>query len=859
MLVLAVVMDNKDNRKLGSPTDFNLLSFNCEGFRSNWHCVHHLLSSTECDVLLLQEHWLSPTRLHELDSLAASVGFTCLSSSAMHDRVAAGPVRGRGNGGLAMFFKSSRCSRIERIQLDSNRLLGATVFINNCEVAVLNVYLPWNSSRDADALVEYLDCLSGFKLFDDAKPNSGHAFIAGDFNADFVRRDAICEDVALTLESLDYCLVPMPVGTSTFVNQNGGTSWIDHVAACLPPAAAVPHCSCFVPPGSRSTHKVLDLTATLHSATGAPPPALDTRVSSPTSVNWEAVLPEHKQHYRQLVSTAVDNRSWEFLTPDGVTIDRVILDLVNLLKEAATTALPSRKNGSTPGKPWWNDELQGKKESCMFWRSLWVCNGKPHTGEISRIYRRVKADFKYACRIFKRCNYEDTWRMLADQASPRKFWSRVKAEKDGGSKGLPDCVDGNTTHRSIADGFATTFGAACQPWNSALATEADSEFLDKLSRLPQGAEQVTTTEVINILSSRLKINKAADIHGCRNEHFLFAAEIIALPVAKILSQLISSGIWPQSLTCNIFFPLAKDLSSSTSNSSNYRGIAVAPVLSRVLEGIIDARNSERLSTSRQQYGYKKGGSCATCTHDLLEVAEKYTNSKTPLLLLCLDASKAFDKVLPGLLCSKLLDRKLPPAEVKLLHAMLSTSSGMVKFGSGLSEQFQLNAGVRQGSLLGGLLWSIYLDTLLVEMERAGLGCHFQGKWCGVFAYADDICLISPTVSGLRSMVALTENFASSHQVKINPEKSKLLFCGPYHKHTCPPINVCGGVVTPQSSVRYLGFELVVTARGRLLISARSALRKLFIATNSILAIPRCLNYMPLHTCVPTQGHRFTAR
>ena len=78
-------------------------------------------------------------------------------------------------------------------------------------------------------------------------------------------------------------------------------------------------------------------------------------------------------------------------------------------------------------------------------------------------------------------------------------------------------------------------------------------------------------------------------------------------------------------------------------------------------------------------------------------------------LLFLDASKAFDKVIPGILCSKLLDRGVPAAEVRLLHSFLTAARGQVKYGGSRSSVFQLDIGVRQGSLLGGLLWTIYVD------------------------------------------------------------------------------------------------------------------------------------------------------
>ena len=47
----------------------------------------------------------------------------------------------------------------------------------------------------------------------------------------------------------------------------------------------------------------------------------------------------------------------------------------------------------------------------------------------------------------------------------------------------------------------------------------------------------------------------------------------------------------------------------------------------------------------------------------------------------------------------------------------------------------------------------YLDTLLVGLKESGVGCHWEGEFAGAFAYADDIVLLAPSLSALRSMLS----------------------------------------------------------------------------------------------------------
>ena len=244
--------------------------------------------------------------------------------------------------------------------------------------------------------------------------------------------------------------------------------------------------------------------------------------------------------------------------------------------------------------------------------------------------------------------------------------------------------------------------------------------------------------------------------------FIYAVDELAEPLSNLFSILLKEGIWPESLSRCIFFPLIKDGNSSASRSSNYRGIAIEPVISRIFEALYEARNKDRFRTNAHQYAYKTGESCSSCAYTLLEVVEYYAKRNSSVQLLFLDVRKAFDKLVPSILCSKLLDRSVPAAEVKLLHQILTSSSGVVKYDRVFSSPFKLEAGVRQGSLLRGLLWTIYVDALISDLQQ---GCHIEG--CGIAAvfFADDICLISATNAGLRTLVEITEKFAVEQQVK----------------------------------------------------------------------------------------------
>ena len=72
-------------------------------------------------------------------------------------------------------------------------------------------------------------------------------------------------------------------------------------------------------------------------------------------------------------------------------------------------------------------------------------------------------------------------------------------------------------------------------------------------------------------------------------------------------------------------------------------------------------------------------------------------------------------------------------------------------------------------------FTIYTDSLFKRLEESGVGCHIGGHFIGALAYADDITLLSPSMSGLRTLRKVCEEYATEFDVTFNGKKSQLLF------------------------------------------------------------------------------------
>ena len=164
----------------------------------------------------------------------------------------------------------------------------------------------------------------------------------------------------------------------------------------------------------------------------------------------------------------------------------------------------------------------------------------------------------------------------------------------------------------------------------------------------------------------------------------------------------------------------------------------------------------------------------------------YKNGNTANLC-SIDLSSAFDKVNHHGLFLKLMKRRIPIELLIVLENWLSSCDACVKWNKVWSNSFEVNFGVRQGSVLSPYLFNIYLD----DVARLN-NCY---KRSFVIIYADDILLISLTVSSLESLLRACETELIFLDMSINVKKSSCIRIGHRCNVTCASIDVSRAALT----------------------------------------------------------------
>jgi Reverse transcriptase (RNA-dependent DNA polymerase) len=105
---------------------------------------------------------------------------------------------------------------------------------------------------------------------------------------------------------------------------------------------------------------------------------------------------------------------------------------------------------------------------------------------------------------------------------------------------------------------------------------------------------------------------------------------------------------------------------------------------------------------------------------------------------------------------------------------------MVAWSGTRSSSFRVVNGVRQGAILSPVLFCVYFDALLNELNATGIGCHIGLFFVGAHAYAVGLVLLAPSANAKSHMLQICDAFAAHYSVIFNAQKSKCLCC----RHTC---------------------------------------------------------------------------
>ena len=247
---------------------------------------------------------------------------------------------------------------------------------------------------------------------------------------------------------------------------------------------------------------------------------------------------------------------------------------------------------------------------------------------------------------------------------------------------------------------------------------------------------------------------------------------IVIPLTMLFTLSLQLGIVPQDWREANVAPLHKK--GSREKPENYRPVSLTSIVGKILESIIKDSVVSHLNQynliNKSQHGFTRGKSCLTNLLDFFEVVTKELDEGNNVDLIYLDFSKAFDKVPYKRLFTKLESHGISGNILNWIKIWLSDRRQRVCIDGEYSEWVEVTSGVPQGSVLGPILFIVYINDL---------DCNVISK---LDKFADDSKLgkslrSQDDVECLRKDLANMEKWSNDWQMKFNTDKCTVMHLG----------------------------------------------------------------------------------
>jgi hypothetical protein len=357
-------------------------------------------------------------------------------------------------------------------------------------------------------------------------------------------------------------------------------------------------------------------------------------------------------------------------------------------------------------------------------------------------------------------------------------WKEVQRSKQNGAQ-MPTVIDGVHGENEICDHFQHKYSELYNSvdFDAAEMQELESR-IDVLCRESCSnscyCDHHIRVEDVAKAIGRLKRGKSDGNPTLMSDHVINGCRALFVHLARLFTMMLTHSLVPAKMLHSVLVPIPKNQKKSLSDSSNYRSIAISSVLGKVLDNIVIEKHSPVIACSNLQFGFRAHHSTTQCTFVLREIIEYYSSHGSPVYVILLDASKAFDRVHYVRLFSLLLQRGLCAATARLLLRSYVLQSMSVRWCNSVSTKFPCSNGVKQGGVLSPVLFTVYMDELLDRLSKLGIGCHLSGSFAGALCYADDLTIITPSFGAANSLLIECEKFADEYDVLFNASKSHAL-------------------------------------------------------------------------------------
>ena len=741
------------------PKHLSIISANLRGFQTNiGDLTHSFILPKKADIVATVETFLN-------DSIPFNFGrIDGYTNWYRKDR------KQDTHGGVAVCFRSNIHVQSIDIEMPEHlELMFFKLWMKSGEKVLLCVcYRPqWQGNLPIEYITNNIDGIMQQYACD-------NFILVGDLNQHLVARSY---DELLTVHGL--------TNHVNFPTHISGSS-LDPVITDLP--ETVVNCEALGAPGSSDHYAVL---TTIHNE------IMEDTATTRTIWLWERA--NWSEFREALIAT-----NWDFLNTG--TIDERVATFTNIITELMSTYVPNKTYKVKPkDQPWfgYNCRVAADEKS-----RAWVRYKNNPTQLNKNLHQLAKINMKNVEAWAKTEYKQSLKRKLTNRNVGTKSWWSLEKKYQGYTTddSIPPLErdDGTTATSSLEK--AELLGSYFANKMKVPAPHQAVPVISTLTNNRLSTLHITEEEVKRLLL-KVDVKKAIGPDNISPQILKKCAFQLTPVLTKIFQACLEQQVWPTLWKRARVSAIHKK--GSRNSLKNYRPISLLSVVGKLYEKIIVQRMSaffdDNQLISSKQYGFRKQRSTSDLLLQLTSEWNATLDKREYTYVIALDIAGAFDRVWHQGLTAKLKSLGIDGNLLGLIDNYLQNRVLQVALNGHTSEEYQIEASVPQGSVIGPMLWNVFFNDLLQMIPQS-------------FAYADDCTLTfkctdenrCETIELINDTLNLITIWGNLWQVELAPEKTQVMLITRRQQNpeeVLPNIKLNGRPLQLEHSINILGIEI----------------------------------------------------